>query len=333
MFDNPTPNSGLADQLPAEAYAHLIRTLRVALPAPPGGSPEDFTRRDHAAIARIAALVPANAAEADLAAQFVAASEQWKDCLRLAQLPETTQEGGAKCRAEALRMMRHMNSALRLLLSLQQAREKREATNAGCDRAAWTEHCAIGLMAEALSHHPHPDPLGATPQNRADFAGTPAEGEGEATTAFPLPLGEGGAGEGSAGEAGGIARGGQGEGPTPAPQPGEAEPSEAPAKRVPICQQIGVPSGADPACPETQCEPAPACPVLRHGDTDPAAAEAEQYAIIYPERAALIRRLGRVPADASFGPPDDDLVRALVTGRTPALAALDLACPEPCRVR
>ena len=38
---------------------------------------------------------------------------------------------------------------------------------------------------------------------------------------------------------------------------------------------------------------------------EPGAAEAEQYAAIYPERAALIRRLGRVPDDASFGPPDD----------------------------
>ena len=50
------------------------------------------------------------------------------------------------------------------------------------------------------------------------------------------------------------------------------------------------------------------------------------HAAIYPERAALIRRFGRVPADASFGPPDDDLVQTLLTARTPALLALDRAC-------
>ncbi|MBV9757296.1 MAG: hypothetical protein JO047_09600, partial [Alphaproteobacteria bacterium] len=64
-------------------------------------------------------------------------------------------------------------------------------------------------------------------------------------------------------------------------------------------------------------------------DPDPLA-EAERYAAIYPERAALIRRLGRVPADATFGPPDDDLVQALVTANTAPLAALDRAhSPAP----
>ncbi len=51
--------------------------------------------------------------------------------------------------------------------------------------------------------------------------------------------------------------------------------------------------------------------------------EAEQYAVTYPRRAALIRRLGRVPDNVTFDPPEDYLVRALVTGRPPALLALD----------
>jgi hypothetical protein len=57
-------------------------------------------------------------------------------------------------------------------------------------------------------------------------------------------------------------------------------------------------------------------------EADPIA-EAEQYAILYPQRAALIRRLGRVPENVPFGPPAENLVRALVTSRTPALLALD----------
>src|SRR5713101_5974127 len=148
------PPDNLALQLPADAYYHLVRTLCLTLPPPLTDGAGDLARRNHAAITRIAALIPANAAEADLAALFVAASEQWKDCLRLAQLPETTPDMAPKCRAQAVSMMRQAQGALRLLLRLQEAREKREANSAACNRGAWTEHCAIGLMAEALSPQP-----------------------------------------------------------------------------------------------------------------------------------------------------------------------------------
>lgn len=70
---NPT---NLADQLPAQVYHHLIHTLRHSLPPPLTDSPEDLARRNHAAIARIAALAPANAAEAEGAALYVAASDR-----------------------------------------------------------------------------------------------------------------------------------------------------------------------------------------------------------------------------------------------------------------
>jgi hypothetical protein len=62
--------------------------------------------------------------------------------------------------------------------------------------------------------------------------------------------------------------------------------------------------------PEPPAEPVP----------DPAG---EAFALTYPRRAALIRQLGRLPDNPSFGPPEDYLVRALVTGRSPALPALD----------
>ena len=119
MFTSATPHH-LHDQLPADACTrHLVRTLCLTLPPPLTDSPDDLARRDRAAIDRVAALAPANAAEADLAAQFVAASEQWKHCLRLAQLPATTPEKALKCRAQAIDMMSQAQSALRLLLRLQ----------------------------------------------------------------------------------------------------------------------------------------------------------------------------------------------------------------------
>ncbi len=181
---DPGIDPGLAFQLPADAYYHLIHTLRLTLPPPPTDDPGALLRRDHAAIARIAALAPANAAEADVAAQFVAASEQWKDCLSLAQDPELTPQWAAKCRAQALAMMRQANSALRLLLRLQAARGKREADTEATDRAAWTEHCAIGLMAEALAAAPEPAPVreaqGASPPH-------PAGGRGEGSADSQAP--------------------------------------------------------------------------------------------------------------------------------------------------
>ena len=169
MFDAITPDHPhLADRLPADAYYQLIRMLRLTLPPPPTDSPDDLARRDHAAIARIAALAPTNAAEAELAAQFVAASEQWKDCLRLAQVRAREPNVAAKCRAQALGMMRQANSALRLLLRMQEVRAKREADHEACDRAAWTEHRAIGLMAEAL-------PPAAAPPAGAPAAPAPVQ--------------------------------------------------------------------------------------------------------------------------------------------------------------
>jgi hypothetical protein len=46
------------------------------------------------------------------------------------------------------------------------------------------------------------------------------------------------------------------------------------------------------------------------------------YETIYPERAALIRRHGGVPADVTFGPPDEDTVRAFIATRSPTLKML-----------
>src|SRR4051794_3562944 len=101
------------------------------------------------------------------------------------------------------------------LMRVQAERRKREADNVATDKAAWAEHCAIGLMAQALP--------------------------GAASAAVTEP-------------------------PPPAPDPlPDAEPQAGPI------------------------------------------AEAERYAIIYPQRAALIRSLGGLPAKCDFGPPEADL--------------------------
>lgn len=64
--------------------------------------------------------------------------------------------------------------------------------------------------------------------------------------------------------------------------------------------------------PQDDAEPQP----------DPAV-EADHYAIIYPRRAAQIRRHGGLPPDCDFGPPLPYVVRAVATGTSPILCALD----------
>ncbi|HXA21962.1 MAG TPA: hypothetical protein VNW90_06655 [Acetobacteraceae bacterium] len=131
--------------------------------------------------------------------------------------------------------MRQSRGARSLLLRVQADRRKREADSASLDKAAWLEHCTIGLMADAL---------GRTP---------------------PAPM---------------------------------EEPPPPPSAPAPVAE-------AEPPFEQL--------------------AEADQYAIIYPRRAALIRSLGGLPARCDFGPPSSDLVHAIVTGTSPTLCALD--CP------
>lgn len=220
--------------LSRDAYYQLVDTLTTSLPPPSNDTPEERARRNRAAIAKAASLLPATAAEAELAAQFVAANAQAMENLRVARDPAFSPDFALKCRAQSASMMRQARGAARLLIRMQVERRKLEAEDPDvASREAWVEHCALGLMAEALPDAPPFAPMEPPPP--------------------PAP-----------------------------PEPGEPDDQ----KRDPI-------------------------------------SEAELYAVMYPDRAALIRRHGQVPDNARFGPPEPYLVRALVNGRTPALLALD----------
>jgi hypothetical protein len=117
--------------------------------------PEEVARRDNAAIAQVAAMLPANADEAFLAAQCVSARLYGMDCIRLARgFAETDQMWAHKCAAMGNSSLRESRQARSLLARLQAAREKREADRVATDRAAWSEHCTIGLMTGALADAP-----------------------------------------------------------------------------------------------------------------------------------------------------------------------------------
>jgi hypothetical protein len=150
-MDPAKPNLTL--QLPRDVYHQVIHTLRAALP-PITDAPADLVHRDNAAIAMVASLLPANADETNLAAQYAAASAHAIECLRQAQEHRGNLTNFLKCEARADSMQRQARGFRTLLLRVQAERRKRETDNAATDRAAWTEHCAIGLMADALGRAP-----------------------------------------------------------------------------------------------------------------------------------------------------------------------------------
>jgi hypothetical protein len=242
-----TASTNVADRLPDSVYLHILDTLRTTLPEPPSNDPEQL----ESAIAEVGSFSPANAAEARLAARYVAFSAYADHCLHLARQMESKGqlEWVTKCLAQANATSRQASGQLSLLLRLQKERCKLENGAHALNRAAWAEHIAIARMTDALGGRPAPEPI-----------------------TEPLP-------------------------PPPAPEP-----------------------TPEPPAPMATAQP----PVPEHEpDESPPLSDAVYYAVMYPERAALIRRLGRVPDDVTFDPPDDDLVQELLATQDPVVTLLD----------
>jgi hypothetical protein len=85
--------SNPALQLCRDTYYQVVHTLRGSLPPPVTDTPEDLARRDNAAIAHVASLLPANADEAHLASQHVAADAYAMDHGGSCVLPEMQRLG------------------------------------------------------------------------------------------------------------------------------------------------------------------------------------------------------------------------------------------------
>jgi hypothetical protein len=106
-----------------EIYAALCNYL----PPPSPDTAEARAIRDERAIAAAIALRPADAAEAELAAQIVGADFHAKDALTDASRPNLTVEALKNYRAQASLMARTCQGAIRSLLSLQAARKPKPA--------------------------------------------------------------------------------------------------------------------------------------------------------------------------------------------------------------
>ena len=163
-------------QLPRDTYWLVVDTLRRQMPPPPPDySAEDIARRLRAAIAEVASMLPGNAEEASLAAQYVGAKIYAQDCLRLAGLYQGDLAAFLRCTAQAARSSREERGLRLLLRTLQAERRARETDSGATDRAAWIEYCATGLMAEALDPgsraampEPPPPPAPEEPKEPAE---------------------------------------------------------------------------------------------------------------------------------------------------------------------
>ena len=140
--------------LQAQAYRHLMHTLIALLPPPIEDTLEATLARNHAAIARIAALAPVNAEEAELAAQCISARAQAEDLLRLIRGHADDINIVIKLNAQYASMIRASLSAHNRLLREQQQRRKRETTHGAADQDEWTRHIAAEAMLGAAPSVP-----------------------------------------------------------------------------------------------------------------------------------------------------------------------------------
>ena len=151
--------------LPTNLYYQLVHTLTNLLPPPLDDSPEALHARNHAAIAKVAALLPVNANEADLAAQCIAARAQAEDILRLLRQNPHDIALVMRLNAQYGSMVRTSLSVQGHLLRVQATRQKREATEGAASQDAWTLHIAEQSMLKVANPAPEPpQPAKPAPQ-------------------------------------------------------------------------------------------------------------------------------------------------------------------------
>jgi hypothetical protein len=273
--------------VPPREYYAFMHDFIAGLPPPQQDTPEARLARDNAAMAQVAAMLPVNANEAGLAAQCVALRAQAADAMRLIRQHSGDIGIVLKLQAQHVAMTRTSLAAHGHLVRARALRTKREQSDALSHTDEWTMHIAMRSMQDALR-------VGRGPGGLAD-----------AQEVFPPAVVEAGV------EVAGLAPDAPAAVGVVAAAVGLPEAAEVPAGAAP--EQMGVARGSGRVA------------VVGEADDPPRdlAEEVDHYAAVYPGRAREIRRHGGLPPDCSFGPPDDALVRALVTWRTPVLLALD----------
>jgi hypothetical protein len=142
----PPPATNLSTQL----YLQLVYTLTDLLPPPLDGSPGALRARNHAAIAKVASMLPINANEVDLAAQCIAARAQAEDIMRLLRANAHNVALVMRLNAQYGSMVRTSLSVHARLMRVQAVRQKREAIDGAANQDAWTQHVTEQSMLKVV---------------------------------------------------------------------------------------------------------------------------------------------------------------------------------------
>jgi hypothetical protein len=154
---------------------HAAHLLRRALPRPVDDAPEAWALRDRVALAAVASLVPASAAELQLAVNHVAANAHASDCMDEVAGQAHDPKRADQLRSQSAKMGREARGFVNTLLRLQAARKQREGTKEACDSAAWIEHGVLSQMTEAIERLPPGPP--APRGDAAEVSGEAPAGE------------------------------------------------------------------------------------------------------------------------------------------------------------
>jgi hypothetical protein len=161
--------------LQSDVYRLAADTLRRTMPGPPPDSPELWDDRIHVALVEVAAMVPANAKEAFLAARSVAAGAHASDCLDQVRQCANDPKQVRLLYAQAASMGREERGFCGTLLRMQAARGKRDADDDTRERAALTEHRMIGRLMQGLESLPPLPPVAAPPAPAPEAEPAPDE--------------------------------------------------------------------------------------------------------------------------------------------------------------
>jgi hypothetical protein len=143
----PHPAFDLSTEL---YYQQLVYTLTDLLPPPLDDTPEGLRARNHAAIAKVAALLPVNANEADLAAQCIAARAQAEEMLRLLRQHANNIGLVMRLNAQYGSMVRTSLAVHGRLMRVQALRHKREKIHDAVNQDVWALHIAEQSMLQVV---------------------------------------------------------------------------------------------------------------------------------------------------------------------------------------
>jgi len=288
-----------ATPLPGIVCRAMIRDLSLSLPDPVEDTPDARADRDHAAIAEVTALAPADAGELRIAIRCVTADAWTHAFLRLLNTHADDIPALLRLSAQAAAVGRVAN-ANRALLQRVQAERRRRRPDATADADERAERHARTMLMQAWDEQ---EQHLATPLPKAPPVAAPAR-------------------------AAGSPRGRTAE---------DARWEQIVAKRRRQYEEAMAAGGPEPdwLTPAWRLSlglPEPPPPTEEEKQRRRVLNDADRYAIIHPLRSRLIRRLGNLPPDCGIEPPAPDLLEAIRTGKETNQLWADRLTPEQAKL-